>query len=67
MFSPPLFRFQYKNLINAGEEQFEIEPAKWVLGIILYSFKLFLGKKKGKENRLFDVSDDSIDCDSGIR
>ena len=35
--------------------------------IILYLFKIFLGKKKGKENRLFDASDDSIDCDSGIR
>jgi len=34
MISPPLFRFQYKNLINAGEEQFEIERAKGVLGII---------------------------------
>jgi hypothetical protein len=34
MISPPLFRIQYKNLINAGEDQFEIEPDKGVLGII---------------------------------
>lgn len=34
MISPPLFRIQYKNLINAGEEQFEIAPTKGVLGII---------------------------------
>lgn len=34
MISPPLFRFQYKNLINAGEQQFEIKPENGVLGII---------------------------------
>lgn len=34
MVSPPLFRFQYKNLINAGEEQSEIGFNKGVLGIV---------------------------------
>lgn len=34
MVSPPLFRFQYKNLINAGEEQFNIGAANGVLGIV---------------------------------
>lgn len=34
MISPPLFRFQYKNLINAGEDQFEIGATKGVLGIV---------------------------------
>jgi len=34
MISPPLFRFQYKNLINAGEDQFNIAPAHGVLGIV---------------------------------
>ncbi len=34
MVSPPLFRFQYKNLINAGEEQFTISPTNGVLGFI---------------------------------
>jgi len=34
MVSPPLFRFQYKNLINAGEEQFAISPTNGVLGFI---------------------------------
>lgn len=34
MISPPLFRFQYKNLINAGQENFDIEPKLGVLGII---------------------------------
>ena len=34
MISPPLFRFQYKNLINAGEEQFEITRENGVLGVV---------------------------------
>jgi hypothetical protein len=34
MISPPLFRMQYKNLINAGQEQFEIKPENGVLSII---------------------------------
>lgn len=34
MISPPLFRFQYKNLINAGPNQFDIGPDKGVLGAI---------------------------------
>jgi hypothetical protein len=32
MTSPPLFRIQYKNLINAGQNQFEVGPANGVLG-----------------------------------
>jgi hypothetical protein len=32
MTSPPLFRLQYKNLINAGEKQFGIEATNGVLG-----------------------------------
>lgn len=35
MISPPLFRFQYKNLINAGEDNtFGIGPTNGVLGIV---------------------------------
>lgn len=32
MTSPPLFRIQYKNLINAGEQQFDINGTSGVLG-----------------------------------
>lgn len=34
MVSPPLFRFQYKNLINAGQDQMDISPTNGVLGIV---------------------------------
>lgn len=54
MVSPPLFRFQYKNLINAGEEQSDIGYNKGVLGII----NTFSANFMTEPNKIYFPSDD---------